>query len=125
MNLKKYYRTLLTGSSELVALLGSTDKIVASYPNEVTTFPLVIYEDTNSSDVAFSDNLPEGTSAQVRIHIFSKLVKNYAKVEDIAEIVHSVFRLDHWAMTSNNDTPDTEDNIRHRILDFKREFYSL
>ena len=115
----------MTGSSELVTLLGSTDKIVASYPNEVTTFPLVIYEDTNSSDVAFSDNLPEGTSATVRIHIFSKLVKNYAKVEDIAEVVHSVFRLDHWAMTGNNDTPDTEDNIRHRVLDFKREFYSL
>ena len=118
MNLKKYYRTLLTGSSELVSLLGSTDKIVASYPNEVTTFPLVIYEDTNSSDVAFSDNLPEGTSA-------TKLIKNYAKVEDIAEIVHSIFRLDHWAMTGDNDTPDTEDNIRHRVMDFKREFYSL
>ena len=125
MNLKKYYRTLLTGSSELVSLLGSTDNIVASYPNEVTTFPLVIYEDTNSSDVAFSDNLPEGTGATVRIHIFSKLVKNYAKVEDIAEVVHSVFRLDHWAMINNTDTADTEDNIRHRVMDFKREFYSL
>ena len=125
MNLKKYYRDLLTGSSALVSLLGSTDKIVASYPNEITTFPLVIYEDTNSSDVAFSDNLPEGTSATVRIHIFSKLIKNYAKVEDIAEIVRSVFRADYWAMTMNQDTADTEDNIRHRILDFKREFYSL
>ena len=125
MNLKKYYRTLLTNSSELVALLGSADKIVASYPNEVTTFPLVIYEDMNSSDVAFSDNLPEGTSATVRIHIFSKLIKNYAKVEDITEIVHSVFRADYWAMTMNQDSADTEDNIRHRILDFKREFYSL
>ena len=125
MNLKKYYRDLLTGNSAVVRLLGSTDKIVASYPNEVTTFPLVIYEDINSSDVAFSDNLPEGTSATVRIHIFSKLVKNYAKVEDIAEVVHSIFRLDHWTMTSNNDTADTEDNIRHRVMDFKREFYSL
>ena len=125
MNLKKYYRTLLTGSSGLVALLGSTDKIDASYPNKVTTFPLVIYEDTNSSDVAFSDNLPEGTSATVRIHIFSKTIKGYPKAETIADVVRSIFRNDFWSMTGNNESPDVEDNIKHRILDFKREFYSL
>ena len=125
MNLKKYYRTLLTNSSELVALLGSTDKIVASYPNEVTTFPLVVFEDVNSSDVAFSDNLPEGTSATVRIHIFSKTIKGYPKAEEIADVIRSIFRADYWAMLSNNETPDVEDNIKHRILDFKREFYSL
>ena len=125
MNLKKYYRDLLTGNSALVSLLGSTDKIVASYPNEVTTFPLVIYEDINSSDVAFSDNLPEGTSATVRIHIFSKTIKGYPKAEEIADVVRSIFRNDYWTMTGNNETPDVEDNIKHRVLDFKREFYSL
>ena len=124
MNLKKYYMSLLSASSELIALIGE-NRIVSAYPKEVKNFPLVIFEDVNSSDVAFSDNLPEGTSAQVRIHIFSKTVKNYPKVEDIAEIIRSIFRNDYWAMTSNNETPDVEDNIKHRIMDFKREFYSL
>lgn len=124
MNLKKYYMTLLSASSELETLIGK-NKIVSAYPQEVTTFPLVIFEDVNSSDVAFSDNLPEGTSAQVRIHIFSKTIKGYPKAETIADIVRSIFRNDFWTMTGNNETPDVEDNIKHRILDFKREFYSL
>ena len=116
--------SLLSASSELETLIGK-NKIVSAYPQEVTTFPLVIFEDVNSSDVAFSDNLPEGTSATVRIHIFSKTIKGYPKAEEIADVVRSIFRADYWAMLSNNETPDVEDNIKHRILDFKREFYSL
>lgn len=125
MNLKKYYKNLLSQNAELVALLGGAEKIVASYPQEVKTFPLVIYEDTNSSDVAFSDNLPEGTSATVRIHIFTKTIKGYVKAEDIAELVHQIFRAEYWACTMNQDTSDVQDNIRHRVMDFRREFYSL
>ena len=124
MNLKKYYKSLLSGSSELTALIGS-GKISSSYPQEVKTFPLVIFEDTNSADTAFSDNLPEGTSAQVRIHVFSKTISGYPKAETIADVVRSVFRADYWAMTNNTETPDVDDTIKHRVLDFRREFYSL
>lgn len=124
MNLKKYYMSLLSGSSALISLIGE-NKILSAYPQEVKTFPLVVFEDTNSSDVAFSDNLPEGTSAQVRIHIFSKTLKGYPKAEEIAEIIREIFRIDYWSMTANIETPDVEDNIKHRVMDFKREFYSL
>lgn len=124
MNLKKYYMSLLSASSELITLIGEKH-IVSAYPQEVKTFPLVVFEDMNSSDVAFSDNLPEGTSATVRIHIFSKTIKNYPKAEEIADVIRSIFRADYWVMLSNNETPDVDDNIKHRILDFKREFYSL
>ena len=124
MNLKKYYMDLLSASLELKELIGE-NKIVSAYPQEVKTFPLVIFEDVNSSDVAYSDNLPEGTSAQVRIHIFSKTIKGYPKAEAIADVVRSIFRNDFWSMTGNNESPDVEDNIKHRILDFRREFYSL
>lgn len=124
MNLKKYYMDLLSASLELKGLIGE-NKIVSAYPQEVKTFPLVVFEDVNSSDVAYSDNLPEGTSAQVRIHIFSKTIKGYPKAETIADVVRSIFRNDFWSMTGNNESPDVEDNIKHRILDFRREFYSL
>ena len=124
MNLKKYYMDLLSASLELKELIGE-NKIVSAYPQEVKSFPLVVFEDMNSSDVAFSDNLPEGTSATVRIHIFSKTIKGYPKAETIADVVRSIFRNDFWSMTGNNESPDVEDNIKHRILDFKREFYSL
>ena len=124
MNLKKYYMSLLSESSALTELIGE-NKITSAYPQEVKTFPLVVFEDVNSNDVAFSDNLPEGTGAQVRIHIFSKTLKGYPKAEDIAEIIREIFRIDFWSMTANIETPDVEDNIKHRVMDFKREFYSL
>jgi hypothetical protein len=124
MNLKKYYKSLLSGSSELIALIGA-NKITSTYPQDVKKFPLVAFEDMNSADVAFSDNKPEGTSAQVRIHVFSKTESGYPKAEEIAEVVRSIFREDYWAMTNNTETPDVSDNIKHRVLDFRREFYSL
>lgn len=123
MNLKKYYMTLLSNEA-LTSLIGE-NKVMSAYPEEVNTFPLVIFEDMNSSDVAFSDNLPEGTSAQVRIHIFSKTLKTYKKVEEIAEVVHTIFRSDFWACTNNQEVADTTDNVKHRIMDFRREFYSV
>lgn len=124
MNLKKYYQDLLNTNSDLVSLLGS-GKIVSAYPQEVKHFPLVVYEDTNSSDVAYSDNLPEGTSAQVRIHIFTKTVKGYPTTNQIAELIHQTFRADFWACIMNQETSDVDDNIKHRVMDFRREFYSL
>lgn len=123
MNLKKYYYSLLSNDSELVALIGNN--IVSAYPQEVKTFPLVIFEDTSSRDTEFSDNLPEGTDATVRIHIFTKTIKDYAKAEDIAEIVRRIFRDEFWTCTMNQETSDVQDNIKHRILDFTRAFYAL
>lgn len=124
MNLKKYYRALLAGNEKLAGIVG-VDNILAAYPQKVKTFPLVVYEDNNSSDVAFSDNLPDGVNASVRIHIFSKTLKGYPKAEDIAELVRSIFRQDYWACTLSEDTADVDDNIRHRIMDFTRSFFGV
>ena len=124
MNLKKYYMDLLSASLELKELIGE-NKIVSAYPQEVKTFPLVIFEDTSSRDTEFSDNLPEGTDATVRIHIFTKTIKDYAKAEDIAEIVRRIFRDEFWTCTLNQETSDVQDNVKHRILDFTRAFFAL
>lgn len=124
MNIKKYCKDLLSASSELSEKLGE-GKILASYPNEVKNFPLVVYEDMNTRDVAFSDNLPEGTAAQVRVHIFTKTEKGYPTTNEIGEIIHSIFRLDYWAMNVNQELNDVQDNVKHRVMDFTRDFYSL
>ena len=116
---------MLTSNAELMTLIGSAKKIVASYPQEIKQFPLIVFEDSDSHDVAFSDNLPEGTSATVRVHVFSKTVSGFPKVEEIAEKVHDIFREDFWACTLNQDTADVSDNTRHRVMDFTRGFYSL
>lgn len=87
LNLKKYYKTLLTSSTELETKLGKSGKILSAYPNEVKSFPLIVYEDTNQNDIEFSDNLPEATRAVVRIHIFTKTLTNYPTTTDRKSVV--------------------------------------
>lgn len=124
LNVKKYMFTLLTSDAELSELLGE-GHIVSAYPQEVKTFPLVVYEDSGQRDVEFSDNLPEGTDVSVRIHIFSKTLTDYPTTAEIGSLVHRIMRADFWACTMNTETSDVSDNIRHRIMDFKRAFLKI
>lgn len=124
LNVKEYMFTLLTSDAELSELLGE-GHIVSAYPQEVKTFPLVVYEDSGQRDVEFSDNLPEGTDVSVRIHIFTKTLTDYPTTAQIGSLVHRIMRADFWACTLNTETSDVSDNIRHRIMDFKRSFLKI
>ena len=124
LNVKEYMFTLLTSDSELSELLGE-GHILSAYPQEVKTFPLVVYEDSGQRDVEFSDNLPEGTDVSVRIHIFTKTLTDYPTTAQIGSLVHGIMRADFWACTLNTETSDVSDNIRHRIMDFKRAFLKI
>ena len=124
LNVKEYMFTLLTSDAELSELLGE-GHIVSAYPQEVKTFPLVVYEDSGQRDVEFSDNLPEGTDVSVRIHIFTKTLTDYPTTAEIGSLVHRIMRADFWACTMNTETSDVSDNIRHRIMDFKRAFLKI
>lgn len=125
LNMKKYYLTLLSSSSDLATLLGQNGEILSAYPEEVTKFPLVVYEDSNQRDVAFSDNLPQGTAASVRIHIFTKVLTDYPTTSAIGNVIHDLFRGDFWTCTANTEINDVDDSVKHRIMDFTREFYSF
>ena len=122
-NLISYVQKMLTDCTELKTLLGK-NKIVSAYPDEVKIFPLVIHEELNQRDVAFSDNLPNGSAGSVRVHIFTKILTGLPTTWDVAKIVCNLFRSDFWTCTNNQEM--TEGNgIKHRILDFTKEFYSL
>lgn len=124
LNMKKYYQTLLSSSAELATALGEGGEILSAYPDEVTKFPVVIYEDNNQKDVEFSDNLPNGTSASVRIHIFTKAESGYPTTTTLGKIIHALFRADFWACGTNTELSE-DDNVKHRVMDFSRDFYEI
>lgn len=125
INQKEYVLNLLNASESLKNLLGKSGQIASAYPNEVKTFPLVVFEDSNQSDAEFYDNLPYATNCNVRIHIFTKVSgSKYPTTTEIGLIVHDVFRNDFWSCTANMETSDVDDSIRHRIMDFTRPFMS-
>lgn len=125
INQKEYVLRLLKNSTELETILGKSGKIMNAYPNKIETFPLVIFEDMNQSDVEFYDNLPNATNCSIRIHIFTKVSGNkYPTTTEVGLIVHDIFRNDYWSCTANMEISDVDDSIRHRIMDFTRPFLS-
>ena len=102
-----------------------TSHIISPYPNEVTVFPLVVYEDSDARDTAYSDNLPMGTVARVRVHIFTKTLGGYPTTGTIGDVIRGIFRSENWNCSMNGETADVDDSIRHRIMEFTRSFYSL
>jgi hypothetical protein len=122
LNVKKYVRKILADSSDITALVPAT-KILSAYPDEVVNFPCIIYEEQGQNDVEFSDNLPYGTRARVRIHIFTKSLDGYATTTTIGKLIHSLFRIDYWTCTLNTEVQDTDESVKHRIMDFTRSFY--
>lgn len=122
INIKAYLKTLLNNDA-LKTKLGTKGKILASYPSEVTVFPCVIYQENGQNDIEFTDNLPEAVNVSVRVHIFTKTNSGYPTTSEVGNIVHNIFRNELWACTSNREMEEAEDNIRHRVMDFTREFY--
>ena len=121
MNVKNYVYTLLTSSNELKSILGD-GKILSAYPNEVTTFPTVVFEDSSERDAAYNDNLPNGLISNVRVHVFVKSTKKSPTTWDIGSVIHNIFRVDYWSMNNNREMVE-DDSIKHRIMDFSRNFF--
>lgn len=121
LNLKKYYYSILK-NSELSVRIGE-DRILSAYPEKVLNFPCVIFEDVTQSDTEFSDNLPQATKARVRVHVYTKALDGYDTTTTLGKIIHDVFRNHWWACTSNGEASDPDTTVRHRIMEFSREFY--
>lgn len=122
INVKAYLKKLLDDNA-LKEKLGTKGKVLASYPSEITVFPCVIYQENSQNDLEFNDNQPDASGVSVRVHIFTKTNTSYPTTSEVGIIVHNIFRTDLWACTYNREMDEAEDNIRHRVMDFTREFY--
>lgn len=122
LNMKKYVRQLIISSPALIALVPAT-RVLSAYPDEVTQFPCVIIEEQGQRDEGFSDNLPNAERVNVRLHVFTKTVKDFATTTEVGKILHGIFRSDFWACTYNSEMQDTDESVKHRVMDFTRSFY--
>lgn len=121
INAKKIYNTIL--NDERIKAVAKT--VLDAYPATVTKFPCVIFLDASQSDKEFADNLPTVDSLGVEIHIFTKAIGNYKTTSEIGITVANVMKENYFVCRSNNEVPDVEDNIRHRVMYFIRDIYSL
>ena len=116
---KKLYKTILS-DSRITALVKD---VLDAYPGTIEKFPSVIYLDENQTDIEFADNLPQGDSIAVQVHIFTKALKNYATTSEIGLKIAEVMRENYFTCRNNREVQDIDDNERHRVMYFTREVF--
>lgn len=122
VNLKKIVNTLLNEQS-IIGAVGS-DNIFCGYPDTIQTFPCICFVEDNQSDTEFADNLPIANNCSITIHIYTKKLSGYMTSSEIGVIVGNILKLDYWTCTANNESPDVDNEVEHRILNYKKEFLS-
>jgi hypothetical protein len=119
---KSYLYSKLSTDAGLLALVGSSDNIVDAWPEEILTFPIVIYQDDNQSDGEYADNKPTMSRIRYKIDIFSKIdgVTN----SEIGLQVARFFRDEFFNCGTNGEMQDVTEGVRHRVMRFSRELFT-
>jgi hypothetical protein len=118
---KAWLNTLLTGSSALVALLGSVAHIVDTHPSAITLFPMVCLTDDNHADMEYADNKPLMDSVSIKIDVYTKIDGALPTTTAIAQIIIGLLADKFFSCGQNGEVPDPTDGVRHRVLKFSRE----
>ena len=122
INTKVIYDTLLndTRITELV----DEDNILSSWPNEVETFPCIIFLDENQSDDEYYENMPGASRCSVQIHIFTKKLDGYVTTSEIGVIIAKVMNEDLWNCSQNGDVSDPNPDCEHRVMVFNKSIFN-
>ena len=113
--------TMLTGDASLTLLLGGSDNIVSSWPEEILFFPFVIYQDENQSDSEFSDNKPTMSRIRYRIDVFTK--SDSVTTTEIGLEIARIMGDDFFTCVSNGEVQDNTEGVKHRVMRFGRELF--
>jgi hypothetical protein len=113
--------TMLTGDASLTLLLGGSDNIVSSWPEEILFFPVVIYQDENQSDSEFSDNKPTMSRIRYRIDVFTK--SDSVTTTEIGLEIARIMGDDFFTCVSNGEVQDITEGVKHRVMRFGRELF--
>lgn len=122
INTKVIYNTLLndTRITELV----DEDNILSSWPNEVETFPCIIFLDENQSDDEYYENMPGASRCSIQVHIFTKKIGNYITTSEIGVIIAKVMNEDLWNCSQNGEVSDPDPDCEHRVMVFNKSIFN-
>ena len=105
-------------------LTSQVTDIFDAYPTTIENFPCIIFIDSGQTDIEFADNQPLGVEVEITIHIFTKTLDGYLTTSQIGIIVDEIMKENYFICNSNMEVPDVDDNVRHRIMVFRNNFFS-
>jgi hypothetical protein len=112
----------LSVDAGLLAVIGTSANISDMYPETVTVFPMVIYQDDNQSDGEYCDNKPTISRQRFIVHIFTKL--DGPTTTAIGLQVARFFRDEYYDCGSNGEVSEPTEGVRHRVMMFSRELFT-
>lgn len=122
INSKKIYNEILSNSK--ITSIVSEDSILDVYPNEVEEYPCIIFLDSDQKDVEYADNKPTANSCFVDIHIFTKSIFGYPTTSEIGILVSEIFQDNDFVCIKNSDVTDSQIDVCHRVMGFRKEIFS-
>lgn len=96
------------------------EDVLDFYPNEIETFPCIIFQENGQNDREFADNLPLADDVSYQIHIFTKAIADYPTTSEIGIVVCEVMKENFFTCSNNREVPDVDDNVRHRVMEFRK-----
>lgn len=115
-----YIYSKLSTDAALLALVGDTDHISGTHPENITVFPYILYREELQDDREFADNLPLASTSAMVIDIYVKDADTYP----YAKAVHTLFSADFWTCEYSSDVPDPQVRVKHRNMRFKRLLFA-
>lgn len=104
-------------------LTSQVEDVFDAYPTSIENFPCVIFLDAGQNDIEFADNQPLAVNVEVEIHIFTKALDGYLTTSQIGIIIDEIMKENYFICNSNMEVPDIDDNVRHRIMVFRNNFF--
>lgn len=95
------------------------EDVFDAYPSTVEVFPCVVFLDVGQTDTEYADNKNLATSYEVEVHIFTKALDGYPTTFEIGNVVETLMKENDFYLTLNTEVPDTEDEVRHRVMGFR------
>lgn len=105
-------------------LTSQVKDIFDAYPTTVENFPCVIFLDAGQNDIEFADNKPLAVNVDIEVHIFTKALDGYLTTSQIGITVDDIMKENYFICNSNMEVPDVDDNVRHRVMVFRNNFFS-
>ena len=118
LDVEAWIKTKLEAGTALVALLGSTDRIVHGYPNSFSHLPLVTFEEIsqNGLPLGYADDKAFADESAIEINVW-----NFNDTITIAIEIDKIMRDDLWFFRFYSaDVTDPDVKIRHRVMRYRR-----
>lgn len=122
INTKIIYNKLL--NDERITDLVDEDNILSSWPNEVETFPCIIFMDESQVDDEYYENMPGASRCSVQIHIFSKKLDGYVTTSEVGIKISEVMYEDLWNCSQNGEITDIDPDCEHRVMVFNKSIFN-